>query len=118
MTTTHKLLTAIVFACAAMLVAPVADAAQRYQDRYDHRHQTRDHRNDAVVGAALAIGVAALIASHDRDRHYRRDRGYYYSPDYRYRGNYPNYGYRNHGYQRDYYRNQRHHRRHQRRHGW
>lgn len=59
------------FGCAALLAAPLASAGQRH---HSHRH------GDAVVGAALVIGAAALIAS-SQNHQYRRDQRYggYYS---------------------------------------
>ena len=48
MNSTYKLLTVIVFTCAAMLVAPIASAGQRHYDRHDNR-------NDAAVGIAPVL---------------------------------------------------------------
>ena len=108
MNTIKQILTAVVFAGAA-LFAQIGNAGGYYD---------RGYRDDggSLLGAAVLVGVAALLISdrHDRRHHrnYGRSRHYGYN-DYSRRDR----GYRNHGYRDRGYRD--HGRRDGRRHrGW
>lgn len=108
MRTFKQLVWASIIGVVALMSAQGA-VAGRYYDRHDR------YDNGAAVGAAVVLGLAALVAYDRYDRrHDRRHRHYYRDHGYR------SYGYRDYGY-RDYrhgYRDGRRHRRHHHRYGW
>lgn len=90
MSSIKKWLTVLVFAGVTLFAASGAQAGRYYND-YDSRYYRDDRGSN--VGAAVLVGLAALVAYDRYDR--RRDHRRY---DRSRRHGYSNYGYRDRGY--------------------